>query len=188
MCRAKIWTQLSGTTSEWSKPFDVWYSRILSFRNLQVYSHDERAHFLSTVLSNICYLAMNVDQICTRVEIHGLFDWNSKGLFLVAATVVTDRVEPNGDDVPKTSGFVVSLRIFLFISAEIQSESRQWIWELSKSEFQYVRLTHRRRRLKGILLWRLFHGGRTGGPTWKLEKLRCVLHYFKRITEKSKVT
>ncbi|CAF3442123.1 unnamed protein product [Rotaria sp. Silwood1] len=31
-----------------------------------VYSHDERAYFMSTVLSNICDLALNVDKICSR--------------------------------------------------------------------------------------------------------------------------
>ncbi len=41
--------------------------------------------------------------------------------------------------------------------------------------------------LEWILFWRLFQGGRTGGSTWKLEKLKCVLHYFQRITEKSKL-
>ena len=36
--------------------------------------------------------------------------------------------------------------------------------------------------------WRLFQGGRNGGPPWKLEKLKCVFNYFDRIAEKSEKT
>ncbi len=35
----------------------------------EIYTNDERSHFMSTVLSNICNLALNVDTTCSRVWI-----------------------------------------------------------------------------------------------------------------------
>ncbi|CAF4435933.1 unnamed protein product, partial [Adineta steineri] len=34
--------------------------------NLTIYSIDERRHFMSTVLSNICSLALNVGLVCPQ--------------------------------------------------------------------------------------------------------------------------
>ncbi|CAF3308352.1 unnamed protein product [Rotaria sp. Silwood2] len=42
-------------------------SHTATIEDLKIYSNEQRLYFMSTVLSNVCSLALNVDLICSRV-------------------------------------------------------------------------------------------------------------------------
>ena len=65
---SEIRIAFSRTTIEWSEDSSHPVESIWQFIFLQVYSRDECARFLSTTLSSICSLALNVDKICSRVR------------------------------------------------------------------------------------------------------------------------
>lgn len=140
MCWTEIWIELLGNTTQRSNSLGCWFPSFNFFLNLQVYSNDERVHFLSAVLSNICYLAVNVDKICSRVWMTDWCDGFGMDWLLLATAIATRSIESNSDYVSKTSSFIISLCILLSLSSTIWSENRQWIWELSQSKFQFVRL------------------------------------------------
>ncbi|CAF2003229.1 unnamed protein product [Rotaria magnacalcarata] len=116
----------------------------------EIYSGDERGHFMSTVLSNLCSLALNVDKICSRPP----------PLLRIGSNRTVTMSQKQAASLLACAFFCLFPRRF---NQKIGSEYENY----PNPNFNT-----------------LFHGGRSGGPTWKIEKLKCVFHYFHRITEK----
>ncbi|CAF0977998.1 unnamed protein product [Adineta ricciae] len=114
------------------------------------YSSDERAHFLSTVLSNICSLAMNVHKICSKPP----------PLLRIGSNRTVTMSQRQCASLMACAFFCLFPRRF---NQKVGSEYENY----QNPNFNT-----------------LFQGGRTGGPSWKLEKLKCVFNYFRRITDK----
>ncbi|CAF0916166.1 unnamed protein product [Rotaria sp. Silwood1] len=116
----------------------------------EVYSADERARFMSTVLSNICSLALNVDKICSRPP----------PLLRIGSNRTVTMSQKQAASLLACAFFCLFPRRF---NQKVGSEYENY----QNPNFNT-----------------LFQGGRTGGSTWKIEKLKCIFHYFYRITEK----
>ncbi|UJR36597.1 hypothetical protein I4U23_029317 [Adineta vaga] len=116
----------------------------------EVYSTDERAHFLSIILSNICSLALNVDKICSRPP----------PLLRIGSNRTVTMSQRQCASLMACAFFCLFPRRF---NQKVGSEYENY----QNPNFNT-----------------LFHGGRSGGTSWKLEKLKCVFNYFRRITEK----
>ncbi|CAF0958469.1 unnamed protein product [Adineta steineri] len=116
----------------------------------EVYTVDERAHFMSAVLSNICTLAVNVDKICSRPP----------PLLRIGSNRTVTMSQKQAASLLSCAFFCLFPRRF---NQKVGSEYENY----QNPNFNT-----------------LFQGGRKGGTTWKLEKLKCVFHYFHRITEK----
>ncbi|UJR36602.1 hypothetical protein I4U23_029322 [Adineta vaga] len=111
-----------------------------------VFSNEQRGYYMSTVLSNICHLALNVDSICTR----------SPRLL---------RVGSNGS-VTLSQRQAASLLACAFFCLFPNRSN-----EAGKNKFKRFPNPN-------------FNGLYKSGAERKLEKLRCIFHYFRRITEK----
>ncbi|CAF0733922.1 unnamed protein product [Adineta steineri] len=116
----------------------------------EVYTVDERAHFMSIVLSNICTLALNVDKICSRPP----------PLLRIGSNRTVTMSQKQAASLLSCAFFCLFPRRF---NQKVGSEYENY----QNPNFNT-----------------LFQGGRKGGTTWKLQKLKCVFHYFHRITEK----
>ncbi|CAF1063214.1 unnamed protein product [Rotaria sordida] len=116
----------------------------------EIYSTDERAHFMSTVLSNICSLALNVDKICSRPP----------PLLRIGSNRTVTMSQKQAASLLACAFFCLFPRRF---NQKVGSEYENY----QNPNFNT-----------------LFQGGRTGGSIWKIEKLKCIFHYFQRITEK----
>ncbi|CAF1058003.1 unnamed protein product [Rotaria sordida] len=111
-----------------------------------VYSNDERAHFMSTVLSNICTLALNVDTIFSRP--------------LPLLRIGTNR------SVTMSQQQAASLLACAFFC-------------LFPNRSDYKQ-KNKRRSFPNPNFNALYQSGHPK----KIQKLKCILHYFRRITEK----
>jgi len=111
------------------------------------------------------------------------FSWKIRNIYrFLAIAFITHRIKSISNNVTTASCFSISLCIFLFISLPVWQVPKQRIWQISKSKFWAVSIY-----LNRLLYEEYFEFSRlyqTGSPE-KIEKLKCILHYFRRVTDKS---
>ncbi|CAF0733884.1 unnamed protein product [Adineta steineri] len=113
--------------------------------NLTIYSIDERRHFMSTVLSNICSLALNVGLVCPQPP--PLLRTGSNRSVTMSQ---------------KQAASLLACSFFCLFPNRSYSKRRNKFSSFPHANF--------------ISLYK------TGHPK-NIEKLKCILHYFRRITE-----
>ncbi|CAF1072359.1 unnamed protein product [Rotaria sp. Silwood1] len=111
-----------------------------------VYSHDERAYFMSTVLSNICDLALNVDKICSRPP----------PLLRIGTNLLVTMSQ-------RQAASLLACAFFCLFPFRHDDKPNEAYANFQDPNFKKLYIH---------------------GPPQKIEKVRCILHYFKRITEK----
>ncbi|CAF1569627.1 unnamed protein product [Rotaria magnacalcarata] len=112
----------------------------------RIYVPEERIHFMSTVLSNICDLALNVNTFCSR----------SPPLLLAGKNHSVTMSQ-------RQAASLLACAFFSLFPYRSQHEQTREYKNFQDPNF--------------LQLYQY-------GPTQKIEKLRCILHYFQRITQR----
>ncbi|CAF4341089.1 unnamed protein product [Rotaria sp. Silwood2] len=119
-------------------------SHTATIEDLKIYSNEQRLYFMSTVLSNICSLALNVDLICSRPP-------------------PLLRIKSNRSVTMSQRQAASLLACAFFCLFPYRSGSKV------KKEYESFQNPN-------------FNTLYQRGPLQKIEKLKCILHYFERIT------
>lgn len=137
---------------------------------------------MSSVLSNICYLAINVDAICSRVLTFFLFLVHLNSVLFQSLPLLRTGKTQSVTMSQRQVASLLACEFFCLFPFRSDRRDMNRFGRFPKLNFnRYIYLARSFLSINISSIWRLYQSG----PPKNIEKLKCILCYFRRITENS---